>query len=155
MENVRRHLHRNSTESGQRPVETRVLQKASKVGDVPGVSASMIRMFMWPLQCLKGSGTELTLACSKLDRHLCWAAAHWEHRRLARDLASFKQPATTKQKKNKKRKPRTRLDPGTVVTLASPATMSSHLSRSSRPEMPPPQPRRCSVDSTLSDCCAS
>lgn len=53
------HLHSGSAESSQRSVESRVLQEAFK--DVPGVSASMIRMFMWPLQCLKGSGGELTL----------------------------------------------------------------------------------------------
>ncbi len=62
---------RGSAESSQRLVETRVLQEAFNVRDVPGVSASMIRMFMWPLQCLKGSSSELTLACSKLGRHLC------------------------------------------------------------------------------------
>lgn len=70
-EKMKQHLHKESAESSQRLVETRVLQKAFNVRDVPGVSASMIRMFMWPLQCLKGSSIELTLACSKLDRHLC------------------------------------------------------------------------------------
>lgn len=69
MKTLKEHLHRYSAESSQRPVETRVLQKAFNVRDVPGVSASMIRMFMWPLRCLKGSSNELTLACSKLDRH--------------------------------------------------------------------------------------
>lgn len=68
---ILKHLHRDSVESSQRPVETRVPQTAFKVRDEPGVSASMIRMFMWPLLCLRGSSSELTLACSKLDRHLC------------------------------------------------------------------------------------
>lgn len=65
------HLHKDFAESSQRLVETRVQQKALNVRDVPGVSASMIRMFVWPLQCLEGSSSELTIACSKLDRHLC------------------------------------------------------------------------------------
>ncbi|CAB1459019.1 unnamed protein product [Pleuronectes platessa] len=37
---------------------------------VPGVSASTIGMFMRPLKCLTGSSSELTLACSNLDRDL-------------------------------------------------------------------------------------
>lgn len=60
-------FYKGSAESSQRLVETRVLQRAFNVRDVPGVSASMIRMFMWPLRCLKGSSSELTLACSNLD----------------------------------------------------------------------------------------
>lgn len=76
MKNIK-YLHTDSAQSSQRAVETRVLQKAFKVKDVPGVSASMIRMFMWPLQCLKGSSSELTLACSKLDRNLRESRTHW------------------------------------------------------------------------------
>lgn len=38
---VMQHLHGDSAESGQRPVESRVLFRG-----IPGVSASMIRMFM-------------------------------------------------------------------------------------------------------------
>lgn len=48
--NLKEYLLREFAGSGQRPVETRVLQKALNVRDVPGLSASMIRMFVWPLQ---------------------------------------------------------------------------------------------------------
>lgn len=41
---VMQHLHGDSAESSQRPVESRVLLKAFR--GIPGVSASMIRMFM-------------------------------------------------------------------------------------------------------------
>lgn len=38
-----KHLHSGSAESSQRPAEGRVLREAFK--DIPGVSASMLRMF--------------------------------------------------------------------------------------------------------------
>lgn len=53
-------LHTCSAESRQRQVEGCVQQKRLKVIEVPGVSASTIRMFMWPRRCMEGSGGELT-----------------------------------------------------------------------------------------------
>lgn len=65
-EDTKSSIYTETAGSSQRPVETRVLQKAFNVRGVPGVSASMIRMFMWPLQFLKGSGSELTLSLQQL-----------------------------------------------------------------------------------------
>lgn len=45
MENISGYLHRYSAESSQRPVDTRVPQSSFNAKDVPGLSASMIRMF--------------------------------------------------------------------------------------------------------------
>ncbi|KAM3591394.1 uncharacterized protein V6R79_001358 [Siganus canaliculatus] len=49
----------------------------------------MIRMFMWPLQCLKGSSSELTLACSNSNRHYL-RAAHLRARMTSRRSGQFK-----------------------------------------------------------------
>lgn len=57
-------LYRVSVESSQRPVEN-LGQPRDVDKDVPGLSASMLRMFMWPLQYLQRSTDELTLACSR------------------------------------------------------------------------------------------
>lgn len=65
------HLQGDFAESSQRPEESRVLQKTYNIRDIPGVSASMIRMFMWPLKCLDGSSSELTLAGSNLGQNRC------------------------------------------------------------------------------------
>nr|CBN81380.1 Uncharacterized protein [Dicentrarchus labrax] len=67
----------------------------------------MIRMFMWPLQCLKGSSSELTLACSDLHRHL----------REGNSLRALGTGLRSSPKK-KKKKTMTQSDPGVKITLA-------------------------------------
>lgn len=62
-------VYRASGESSQRPVEN-LVQPRDVDKDVPGLSASMLRMFMWPLQYLQRSTDELTLACSR---------SHWNN----------------------------------------------------------------------------
>lgn len=63
-------LYRASGKSSQRPV-VNLVQPRDVDKDVPGLSASMLRMFMWPLQYLQRSTDKLTLACSRSDRNIC------------------------------------------------------------------------------------
>lgn len=65
----------------QRQVESGVRQQWFMVTEAPGVSVATIRMFMWPLRRMEGSGGGLTL-----NRCVRARAAQRARRGRARDL---------------------------------------------------------------------